>query len=1099
MVMVGSVFSFGTEQFNRIFPFYVQLDTELKITSLGASITKLLPSAGGQFFSKYFDLQFPHIENISFRSLKELTNQAVLINLKGAKHLTLRGQFEYLEDQNQLLFVGRPGFRTLDEIKREQLSLSDFAKHDPLVDQLQVVKEQETAEQDIEALLRTVNEQKSAIKNNERLIEQQKQLEHRLEETANRLFFLIKNLDSGVVVEDKDQRIILVNDKFCKFLGIAQTSEQLIGVNYAVATKQNKSLYKNPEAALSRIYKILEQKQLVSNELVELADGRSFKRDYVPIFLDGKYEGHLWQYLEVTEQVNVEKKLEEQKIFYENVLNNIPGDIVAFNPNHEYLFINPMAMRDKELRKWMIGKRDEDFCLYRNKPLSIAEERRAIFNKVMDSKRLNSWEEKLILPDGSVEYHLRNMYPVLNDHNEVIQVIGFGLNITDRKKIEEQVKLNEKRYRDLFNYSQAFICTHDLHGRLLTVNPAICELLGCSQEELTGRLLTDFLPKEDIKNFYTDYLGRVIKEGTVKGVFRMIGKKNKKSYLLYKNFTVHEENSEPYIIGFSQDITDRIRTEKELLLTKKVTEDAHKAKETFLANMSHEIRTPMTGILGIANLLSKTGLDEQQRKFTKLISESANNLLTIVNDVLDIEKITAGKLDLEFIPFKLEEKVFTTLQSFQFKAEDKNINLLLNSTLADDLIVVGDPFRLGQILNNLLSNALKFTRDGEISINLDYRKNENKKVTVEFQVQDTGIGIKSDKLSQIFNPFVQASTDTTRKYGGTGLGLTICKNLVEMQGGRITVASKINEGTTFSFYIPYEKGDASMLHVDTKADLNYKDLESIRILVAEDVELNQFLVRHILEAWGCEVTVVANGKEAVECVSKQHFDLILMDIQMPEMDGITATKLIRALNIVEKSVIDKSTITKKIRTLNAKDKSSIPIIALTANALKGDGQKYLSIGMNGYITKPYTEEKLFTVINQIVKTNDKLRLKISPANKNLYEIVMGKTEKLYDLSMINTIGKDDPVFAKKIVSIFLETMPQNLAGLLTAHKEKNYEQVAKIAHKMKSNIDSMGINSLKDPIRELETTKAGGEKMESLVEQINATLQAAFIQLKEIV
>jgi PAS domain S-box-containing protein len=1099
MMMVGSVFSFGTEQFNRIFPFYIQIDSDLKITSFGTSIAKLHSIREGQSFTASFTLRLPHLEAVSFDSLKELKGHVVLLGLKNAGEHTLRGQIEYLEDQNQLLFIGRPGFRNMEEISNEQLTLNDFAKHDPLIDQLQVNKEQETASGDIKMLLHKVNEQQTAIKNSERLIEEQKQLEFRLEETANRLFFLIKNLDSGVVVEGKDQKIILVNDKFCKFLGIKESAEELVGMNYTLATKQNKNLYKSPDAALSRIYKIMEQKQLVTNELVELADGRYFKRDYVPIFLDNKYEGHLWQYLDVTEQINAEKKLEEQKIFYENVLNNIPADLVCFNPSHEYLFINPMAMKDKELRKWMIGKRDEDFCLYRNKPLSIAEDRRALFNKVMDSKRLNSWEEKLTLPDGSVEYHLRNMYPVLNEQNEVIQVIGFGLNITDRKKIEEQVKLNEKRYRDLFNYSQAFICTHDLNGRLLTVNPAICELLGHTQEELTGRLLTDFLPKEDIKNFYTDYLGKVINEGTVKGVFRIIGKKNNKSYLLYKNFTVHEENSEPYIIGFSQDITDRIKAEKELLLTKKVTEDAHKAKETFLANMSHEIRTPMTGILGIANLLSKTGLDEQQRKFTKLIFESANNLLNIVNDVLDIEKITAGKLDLELIPFKLEDKVFTTLQSFQFKAEDKNINLQLNSTLADDLVVMGDPYRLGQILNNLLSNALKFTRDGEISINLDYRKNEHKKVTVEFQVQDTGIGIKSDKLSQIFNPFVQAATDTTRKYGGTGLGLTICRNLVEMQGGRITVSSKINEGTTFSFYIPYEKADASMLAVEEKAELNYKDIESIRILVAEDVELNQFLVRHILEAWGCEVTVVANGKEAVDRVKKHHFDLILMDIQMPEMDGITATKLIRALDIADKSIVDKSTITKKIRTINTKDKSSIPIIALTANALKGDGQKYLSIGMNGYITKPYTEEKLFTVINQIVKTNDKLRLKILPANKSQQDVVTTSNKKLYDLSMINTIGKDDPVFAKKIVSIFLETMPNSLAALLNAAKDKDYDQMSKLAHKMKSNIDSMGIHSLKDTIRDLEAGKTAGDKTDTLIEHIKTTLQKVFTQLNELV
>ncbi len=1053
--MVGTILSFGTEQLKRLFPFHILIDSELRIISLGSAIISYRPIPVTASFNELFSVSGSDL--VSFERLKQAPGKQLDVCIRG-NNMILTGHFETTDSGEELLFIGSPA----DKNGRDY----DFARKDAVINNLH-----------------------SASK------------ETHPKDNLAHLLFLVKNLESGIVIESKDHKIVLANEKFCSFIRTRLTPDELEGINYKELTIHNKNIYKHPDKEIQRVEEILQAQVPVVDETIALSNGSYYKRDFTPIIIDGQYEGHIWQYMDVTEQVSAEKKLEEQKVFYENVLNNIPAEIATYNLNHEYLFINPTSIRDKELRKWMIGKRDEDLCIYRNKPMSIAEDRRAVFNKVLESKRLHTWEEKIILPDGSVEYYLRNMYPVLNDNNEVVQVIGFGLNITDRKKIEDQVKLNEKRYRDLFNYSQAYICTHDLHGRLLTVNPAICNLLGYKQEELTGMFLSDFLPKEDIKSFYTEYLEKVINNGTATGILKVVGKDNKHSFLLYKNFTVQEENSEPYIIGFSQDITDRITTENELLQTKQVSEDVHRAKETFLANMSHEIRTPMTGILGIANLLSKTGLDAQQRKFTKLISESANNLLTIVNDVLDIEKIAAGKLELESIPFRLEDKVFTTLQSFQFKAEDKNINLILNSSLAEDLVVIGDPYRLSQILNNLLSNALKFTTEGEISINLDYKKNESKKVTIEIQVQDTGIGIKAEKLSQIFNPFVQATIDTTRKYGGTGLGLTICKNLVEMQGGRITVNSKINEGTTFSFYIPYEKGDVSLIPEENKEELNFKDLESIRILVAEDVELNQFLVRHILEGWGCEVTIVANGKDAVDSVRKHHYDLILMDIQMPEMDGITATKLIRALNIPEKPVVDKSTITKKIRTINAKDKSSIPIIALTANALKGDGNKYLSIGMDGYITKPYTEEKLFTVINQIVKTNDKFRLKLTPSGgKGQYDIVVeNKEEKLFDLSMINIIGKDDPAFVKKIISIFLDTMPTSLANLMKASDEKNYEQVAKVAHKMKSSIDSMGITPLKDIIRELETVTEGNERTEFLLETVKNTMNKVFTQMKPFV
>ncbi len=1080
------VFSFGTEQFNRIFPYYILVNSELEIVSAGSLLGRMIHLEKNKPFFDLFQLKFPKSGKSTFEALTALTNQTIVLRFADldANVYILQGQIEYLDQQNELLFIGVPALSGVEDDTEN----SDLAE---------IEHDQENEEI---AVGRAGNKQKNKLNHTTShtniSFDGEGLWQYDLKEITNRLFFLFKNLDTGVVLEGKDLKIILVNDRFCQFMGIQESPEQMIGMNYTIATRLSKNLYKDPDKVIARIYNILEKKEPVLGELVPLADGRYFKRDYVPVFLEGKYEGHLWQYVDVTEQTVAEIKLERQKTFYENVLNNIPGDIVAFSPKHEYQFINPMAIKDPELRKWLIGKRDEDFCERRNKPMSVAEGRRALFNRVITSKVLHFWEEKLVTPTGSIEYHLRNMYPVLNEQNEVIQVIGFGLNVTEHKKMEDQVKINEKRYRDLFNYSQAFICTHDLSGKLLTVNPAVCELLGYEEDELKGKNISDFLPKADAKYFSSAYLDKVVKDGNAKGVFRIFGKNNKKTYLLYKNFKVEEENSESYIIGFSQDITDRIKAEKELLQTKKLTDDANKAKETFLANMSHEIRTPMTGILGIANLLSKTGLDEQQRKFTKLISESANNLLTIVNDVLDIEKITAGKLDLEFIPFKIEDKVFTTLQSFQFKAEDKNINLMLNSSLPDDLVVIGDPYRLGQILNNLLSNALKFTAEGSITLNMDCRQNEEKSIVVEIAVHDTGIGIKPDKLSDIFSPFTQASSDTTRKFGGTGLGLTICKNLAEMQGGKITVESVINEGTTFSFFIPYEKGNEDMLNEDSKDEVNYKDLESIKILVAEDVDLNKFLVRHILEAWGCEVTMVNNGREAVEKVKRQHFDLILMDIQMPEMDGITATKIIRGLHIPEPTTSDKSTVTKKIRSLNIKDKSTIPIIAITANALKGDGQRYMDLGMNGYITKPYTEEKLFHAINQVIKTNDKLKLKVDPSDSKLKEKDEPE-EKLYDLSMILALGKDDNEFVSQIVTLFIESMPGNIEILANANAENNFDVISKTAHKMKGQIDLFNIFPLKDAIRELEESKTKNENAGALIKKIGEVMEKAFVQLRE--
>ena len=791
-----------------------------------------------------------------------------------------------------------------------------------------------------------------------------------LRESDNRMSVLINHIKTGILYENEDQKIVLANRMFCDMFHISLPPDALVGTDYKNAAEHNKHLFEKPESYVTRINDLLERKSTVLADELCCIDGRIIERDYIPIFADKVYKGHLWMYNDVTAE----------------------------------------------------------------------------------------------------------------------------------KKHAKTVRIQVDKYRNIIANMNLGLMEVDMDDFIISVNDIFCDISGYRKEELIGKKSLDIL-LSDANEQMIEKKTKLRKHGFL-DVFQIpiINSRGEERWWLMSDAPNHDENGNLIgSIGIHMDISEQKKMERELGIAKQKAEESSKAKETFLANMSHEIRTPMTGILGIANLLAKTDLNEQQQNFTKLISESANNLLTIVNDVLDIEKIAAGKLDLEDIPFRLEDKVFTTLQSFQFKAEDKNVNLLLKSALPKDIIVIGDPFRLGQILNNLLSNALKFTQEGEISINMDCKKETDKSIIIEFQVQDSGIGIKPDRLADIFYPFVQAATDTTRKYGGTGLGLTICKNLVEMQAGKITVSSKVNEGTVFSFYIPYEKGDESMMPVENIDDLDFRDLESMKILVAEDVELNQFLIKHILGAWGCDITIVNNGLEAVEKVKKQGFDLILMDIQMPEMDGIAATKIIRSLN-----AMDKSLITKKIRTMNATDRSAIPIIALTANALKGDGQRYLDIGMNGYITKPYTEEKLFQVITQIVKTNDNLKRKIIPAVNHAHAIEAAVEEqkqeeqKLYDLTLINTIGKNDPAFTKKFIGLFMMSMTDSLNDLKQAAATNNRESISKTAHKMKSNIDSMGIITLKHTIRELENPDPANDNSAVLVEKVSTTLKNVFMQLKNL-
>jgi PAS domain S-box-containing protein len=779
----------------------------------------------------------------------------------------------------------------------------------------------------------------------------------------------------------------------------------------------------------------------------------------------------------------------DQRSFFEQILNRTPADILVVDTQYRYLFVNPSAVPDPHLRKWMIGKTVEEYCQYAQKTEKVARARRQVFERALRSRKMMQWEDENVDADGVPQHYLRKVFPVLDEQEQVQWVIIYAIRITERKEFEEQIRLSEKRYRDLFNYSQALICTHDMKGRLLAVNPEISRVLGYEEEEMLGRKIQEFIPQEHQERFEVEYINAIrSSDVAVSGVFCVLNKNGAKIYLLYKNYRVEEPGLEPYVIGFSQDITDRIMMEKELRFAKQLTDEGAKAKESFLAHMSHEIRTPMNGILGIASLLNKTQLDNLQRNYLQLIQESANNLLVIVNDILDLEKIVAGKLQLERIAFKIVDKIATTIQSFIYKAEEKELGLIFQNSIPPEMVVKGDPYRLSQVLNNIMSNALKFTEAGHITIATGVRERTADWVLIEVTISDTGIGIGEDRIRTIFEPFEQADAAISRKYGGTGLGLTICKNMIEMQNGELLVQSEEGKGSAFTVRIPYYLSSETMQENESSQEIDYKSLGIKRVLVAEDVELNQYLAKHILESWDFEVVIAENGREALDLVILESFDCILMDVQMPEMDGIEATQ--------------------HIRRLADPVKASIPIIALTANALKGDSEKYLAAGMTDYLAKPFDEERLFRVISRSLATHAvpvgiaadapaQSRSTTIPLNNQ--SDMLSANAKLYDLSMVESVSGGDPAFIKKMVALFIETVPQNVQDLSRATEAGNWEQVGKTAHKLKSTVDSMGIKSIKQDIRTVEANarqKQALEEIPSLVGNIESVIRHCIEQLQ---
>lgn len=782
---------------------------------------------------------------------------------------------------------------------------------------------------------------------------------------------------------------------------------------------------------------------------------------------------------------NADPVLKNKLDFYFDVLNEIPGEVVVFDTSHRYIFINQAAIRDTALRERMIGLRDEDFCWLTNRPESLAQERRAHFNDVMQSHKLKTWEETIINRCGEELYKLRHMYPVLDHHGEVKFVVGYSFDITDRKKAEEQLLVSEKKYREQYNLSPALIYTHDLDGNILSVNPAIADTLGFEQDEVNGKNIAQYLPDTDSAKLEKLYLNKLKAKGHARGVFRAMHNDGKNIvYLFYQSYVAGADSNQPYIIGFSHDITDRINIEKELRKAKNATQSAAQAKSIFLANLSHEIRTPMNGVLGLNKLLAKTPLNEQQQGYVKLIAESADSLLAIVNDLLDLEKITSNNLEFESRPYNITNKLNRTLQLFQLKARQKNLELVLKNRLPEEFIVIGDESRFIQILSNLLSNAIKFTKTGAVTVSSSMLYNANDKVLLEFTVADTGIGISDDRLPYIFDPFMLTTSNMVRQQGGTGMGLAIVKSLVEMQGGHIKVNSKVNSGTEFTFSLTLKKGLVyTQRYNGNDNQYDPEKLKGKRVLVAEDVELNLFLVKTLLESWGCEVDSAEDGQKALQKASVNYYDVILMDIQMPEMDGLTATR--------------------QIRQLENPLYRDVPIIALTANALKGDGKYYANAGMNDCVTKPYSEEHLYEKIVETI-AKDRARGTDAVFAKNNHVVIndtfvkempsqreeeknadippntpiqntplpMDTTVKLYDLSIIDSISKGNQAFNNKMIKMFCDVTAQDLSKIKEAAAVGDWQTVGSLAHKLKSTVGNMGVEILKDPVRDLEKHSA---------------------------
>ena len=525
---------------------------------------------------------------------------------------------------------------------------------------------------------------------------------------------------------------------------------------------------------------------------------------------------------------------------------------------------------------------------------------------------------------------------------------GIVRDIGERKAAEQALKQSEEQARKLSlvaaRTDNAVIIT-DAKGRTEWVNEGFTRVTGYSFEEAVGKTPAKLLQHDDVDVDVVERIHRAIEAGEGFNEELLNYNRDNKPYWVSIDAQpiLDEDGQVQQFIAIERDVTERRLREQELRDATLKSAEASEAKSSFLAMMSHEVRTPLNGVIGALGLLRDTELDDLQRKYADTSRTSAESLLTIINDILDYSKMEAGKLDLETTTFDIAELVYSVIDTFSLRCEEKGVTLLGELATSVPEHVTGDPARTRQVLVNLVGNAIKFTDDGEIRVSVKPHSLNDTLAVLEFRVDDAGSGITPEHQAQLFDEFWSGDPSANRGLVGTGLGLAICKRLVKMMDGEIGVDSVPGKGSSFWFRIPFGTASADAATSPAADSKNVPQQLSGRILLAEDNPTNQMIVQAMLHKLGLSVDVVGNGIEAVDAVKTRPYDVVLMDIAMPEMDGREATRCIRELN---------------------PDKARIPLIALTAHAMRGDREKFLAAGLDDYLEKPVTQAALAVCLSR---------------------------------------------------------------------------------------------------------------------------------------
>ncbi|WP_310559230.1 PAS domain S-box protein [Flavobacterium sp.] len=685
---------------------------------------------------------------------------------------------------------------------------------------------------------------------------------------------------------------------------------------------------------------------------------------------------------------------------------------------------------------------------------------------------------------GKLTDVLYNASVYKDDNDKVLGVFAAARDITEQNKQKlksdnanknleysnDSLKLASQYSLSLIEASRDPLFTISPDGKITDTNQASVRVTDVSKENLIGSdFITYFTEPEKAKKGYEE----VFSKGFVVD-YPLTVKDGKLTPVLFNGSVYKDENGNRIgAVVVARDITEQKKAEKELIEAKVfaelateiaeeekrnaeaatlTAENAVKAKQQFLSNMSHEIRTPMNAIIGFTKVVLKTDLTDKQKEYVSAIKLSGDAMIVLINDILDLAKVDAGKMTFEHIPFKLSSSISAMLHVFETKIQEKNLELISEYDTNIPEVLIGDPVRLHQIILNLVSNAIKFTSKGKITVSVRLFDEDEASTTVEFAISDTGIGIDEIKMETIFDNFQQATSGTSRLYGGTGLGLAIVKQLVEPQGGTVCVKSKIDEGSTFSFTLKFLKTTIGMPSEADAVDIEM-DFKSIKVLVVEDMPLNILLMKTLLDDFGFERDIAENGQIAIEKLQEKQYDIVLMDLQMPVMNGFEATEYIR-------------------NTM----KSKIPIIALTADVTTVDLAKCKSVGMNDYIAKPVDERELYNKIVSLVKKP--IFHKGAPKDEEVMKTNQKEiTEIKYtNLEYLHVRTKSNPKLMMEMISIYLQQTPPLLDSMRQSVVDKNWPLLAAAAHKIIPSFSIMGMSQdVENMARKIQEDAVAGQ------------------------